>query len=468
MKSAEKNIILVATSDQSDFESLQVLLEKRGIEAIGCVDGIDLVRKACTLMPRAIILGSNVGKLNAFQCARILKNDPVLSKINRVCFAPLTPIEQYWSTVCGFDMFISYPFNENTAMEVIDQLPRKKSQKHLFQSCSLLSGLDDDALLNMALTLAEQELLKANILNEINMIDVVALTFDDLIYAVMSILNSLFDFDVGAVMIIQQKADEIIFYINGESSPNLLLNNKQLAAEYIQQKHGIAVNAELVRERIVKEEPEIIRSDQNDLYFHTSEKIGICSLFLLQGLDYDELVKDEQLLLETALDLCQSVVDKKIYFQKSQELSIIDAGTGGLSTAFFYTILEREVNNAERCGYPLILFSIKIEDFARFAAQTKKPDFDKPPMAFLNELILKACRKSDIVARLETTTFVFLVTYIPMDKAQIAQNRIFDFIKAGINNYVTEGINDLQIKKTICQFDPARHNSIEQLVESVW
>ena len=249
--------------------------------------------------------------------------------------------------------------------------------------------------------------------------------------------------------------------------PSHLKNLKENAANHIQQKYGIAVKPDLVREGVIKEESGMIESDLEDLYFHSSIKDGFCSLFLFQGIYFDDINKDEQILLETALNLCQSVIDKKIYFQKSQKLSIIDAGTGGLSTVFFFTVLEREISNAERCGYPLILFSIKIAELENFFSREDKINYDKLPMESLNSLILKACRKSDIVARIETANFVFLVTSIPLDKAQIAQDRICDFIKEGLKKNLPANTKEFIIEKNICQFDPTKHRSIEELLASV-
>ena len=211
MKHSDTDIILIATANSSDFDTLQAQLQNKGFESVECVDGIDLIRKSCILRPRAVIIDINIRNLNAFQCARILKNDPVLNLVQRICVSPTTPLEQYWATFCGFDHLLPFPFEEETTYRIIDLLSRKKSKKRLLLPESLLTDLDDTALFNMALSLAEHEMLKANILNEINLIDVVSLAFHDLIYAVMSILNSLFDFDIAAVMIIHQKDDDIIF-----------------------------------------------------------------------------------------------------------------------------------------------------------------------------------------------------------------------------------------------------------------
>jgi diguanylate cyclase (GGDEF)-like protein len=178
-----------------------------------------------------------------------------------------------------------------------------------------------------------------------------------------------------------------------------------------------------------------------------------------EDIQLDRLRSDEQEILGLALKLAHGVLEKKIFFQMSQELSIIDAVTTGHSIAFFMSVLEKEIENTKRNGYPMTLFTIGI---------TNAKDLTRDPFSMtledlvrtIQRSIMKTVRKADIVARWETTSFAFLLPHTTLGEARGALQRIADRIMKSLVRFFPSA-NQINMKVGIRQFDPDQDNTAE-------
>jgi len=171
-----------------------------------------------------------------------------------------------------------------------------------------------------------------------------------------------------------------------------------------------------------------------------------------ENISFQELTKDEQEILLLALDLVQGVLEKKVFFQMSQELSIIDAATDGRSMAFFMAILEREIENSKRNRYPISLFTLTISNF-RDITRDMDGNREHGLIRVIQSIILKTMRKSDIVARWETASFAFILTHTPLERARMAQERISQFIRQNLSKYLPASA-EIAIEVGVSQYIP--------------
>ncbi|MBE9591877.1 MAG: response regulator, partial [Proteobacteria bacterium] len=201
----EKSVtVLLGESGESSESLIKGLLKQLNIEVYQCTDGIEAIRKSFEKNPDLIILDVTLPRLNAYQCTCILKNDPFMNSTPIIHMGSSTnPIEQYWSRVCGGDGYLQKPLNKMDLDKTLARFLSKGRTKHrLFEHVRMIPDLGDYSILTMAANLLEQKLLRANILNEINMIDILAMPIEDLVIAVMAIVGSLYDFTLGVALLL--------------------------------------------------------------------------------------------------------------------------------------------------------------------------------------------------------------------------------------------------------------------------
>ena len=188
-------------------------------------------------------------------------------------------------------------------------------------------------------------------------------------------------------------------------------------------------------------------SETDEVYVHVKEATPVRAVLAFENIGFENLECYEQRLLLLALDLVQGMLEKKMFLEMVQELSIIDTVTTGHSMTFFTACLEREIENAKRVGYPMTVFSVGISNLKEIAKELGMNQGHR----IIYDVILKTLRKADIVARREMTTYVFLLTHTPREKAIIVQDRVRDRIREGLTAYLSP-LPELVIEMGIRQY----------------
>ena len=166
--------VLLGESREKAKSSIKGFLEKLNIEIWECMNGVEVVQQAFAKNPDLIILDVDLPRLNGFMCARILKSDPLMKAIPIIHMgSPQNTIEQYWSKVSGGDYYLQTPFNEADLNQTLRRLLRKESSKRrLLAPVRIVPELEEHAIFTLGANLLEQELLRAKILNEISLMDI--------------------------------------------------------------------------------------------------------------------------------------------------------------------------------------------------------------------------------------------------------------------------------------------------------
>jgi chemotaxis family two-component system response regulator PixH len=454
--------VLLGESTASPDSPVKGLLEERNIEVLECTDGIEVVRKAFAKNPDLIILDVTLPRLSGHQCARILKSDASMNSTPIIHMgSSKNPIEQYWSRVCGGDDYLQKPVNEVDLDETIHRFIRKESGKRrLFAPVSTIPDLEDYAILTLATNLLEQELLRANILNEINMIDISAMPTKDLVMAVMTIVGSLYDFTLGVALLLYDHRGEFFFYQSGQVEQNRLDEVKKLIFQHLQRQHEIYLDPRRIKQNLLlSDQGKEVSRGTDELYIYTKESGPIRSVLSFENIGFEELTADEHEIFRLALELAQGVLEKKIFFQMSQELSIIDAVTEGYSMAFFMACLRREIENALRNKYPMTLITIAISNFRDITKDLSVNEVHGL-IRIIKNLILRVTRKSDIVARWEMASFAFLLTHAQLEKAGVAQERISKYIVKNLSRHLPSSA-ELVLDMGISEFNRERDRTPE-------
>lgn len=444
--------VLIAEGISGSDGLLRGLLEQRNLEVFECGDGIEAVRIILQEQPDIAILDTTIPRLNGYQAARVLRNDPVASSTSIFHVgASSNPLERYWSRMCGGDEYLQRPLQEGAVDDLLRRfLPKKRTRLGLLAPVSPIPNLDDHAILALAMSFLEKDLLKANILNEINFIDVICTSTQELVADAMAIFHSLFQFSLGAALLIFHHHGELFFYHNGLVAEARLGKMRELILENLKRRNDIYLQQEEIREySLQSDQPVETESEAEEVYVHVKEATPIRAVLAFENIAFGNLESDEQQVFLLALDLIQGMLEKKVLFEMVQELSIIDTVTTGYSMTFFKACLGREIENAKRVGYPMTVFSIGISNLN----EIKKGLDTNQRHRIIHDVILKTLRKSDIVARREMTSYVFLLTHTPLEKAIIVQGRVRDRIKEGLAAHLST-LPELVIEMGIRQYQP--------------
>ena len=117
MAAQTSNIILVVDDSPTELRLLTAPLKTKGYTVITAVDGEEAIQKACTLLPRLMLLDVIMPKKNGFQVCRQLKNSPETKDIKIIIISSKSQeSDKFWGMKQGADEYMVKPFDEKTLL----------------------------------------------------------------------------------------------------------------------------------------------------------------------------------------------------------------------------------------------------------------------------------------------------------------------------------------------------------------
>jgi twitching motility two-component system response regulator PilH len=117
MAAQTSNIILVVDDSPTELRLLTAPLKTKGYTVITAVDGDEAIQKACTLLPRLMLLDVIMPKKNGFQVCRQLKNSPETKDIKIIIISSKSQeSDKFWGMKQGADEYMVKPFDEKTLL----------------------------------------------------------------------------------------------------------------------------------------------------------------------------------------------------------------------------------------------------------------------------------------------------------------------------------------------------------------
>ncbi len=454
--------VLFAENPETSDGSVRGLLERQGMEIIACDNGIDAVRKVYGQKPDLIVLDVHLRGMNGHQCSRVLKQDPFVRDVPILHVAASgSALDRYWSKVCRADGYLKTPITEKAWEAALEGLVfRKKPARQIISHFNVIPELDDQAILMMATTLLEQDLLRANILNEINMMDTWETSPADLVQALMTIIHSLYPFTRSAALLIYDNHGEMYLSSEGAFDPEKIDEINKLVVGHLWQTHSMLLKPDDITD-VFLDVPltEVVEEESGEIYIHTKEDMPIYSALYFENIHVGEMTKEEQQVLWLALDLAHGVLEKKSLARKSQELSVIDMATKGYSMAFFMEVLGREIANARRNNYDLTLITIIISNFDE-VTKDLLPEEEMEVIRVIQNAIFRTLRKADIIARWNRANFAFLLTHTSFENAKIPAQRVQKNLLQDVSAQIPS-LDPLTSHMGMCEFDPEQDQTPE-------
>jgi diguanylate cyclase (GGDEF)-like protein len=456
-----KKVLFAENPDTSDG-SVRALLERLGTEIVSCDNGIDAVRKVYGQKPDLIVLDVHLRKMNGHQCARVLKQDPLVRDLPILHVAASgSALDRYWSKVCRADGYLKTPVTEKVWDAATEGLVfRRKPSRQVISHFNVIPELEDHAILMMATTLLEQDLLRANILNELNMIDTWETGPADLLTGLMTIIHSLYPFTLCAALLISGDHGEMYLSSEDDLDPEKMDEISRLVVGHLWQTHSMLLKPQDIRDFYLSVPlPEFDEEESGEIYIHTKEESPIYSALYFENIHVGEMTKEEQQVLWLALDMAHGVLEKKSLARKSQELSVIDMATKGYSLTFFMEVLGREISNARRNQYSLTLITIIISNFDE-VTKDLHPEDEIEIIRVVQNAIFRTLRKADIIARWNQANFAFLLTHTSFENAKIPAGRVQKNVLEDISVQMPN-LGPLKPQLGMCEFDPEKNQTPE-------
>lgn len=117
------NVILVIEDDPDQRRLMERTLTTSGYRILTACDGQTGYETAMAIQPRMIILDVVMPKMNGYQTARALKQNPATAAIPILMVTTKQePADQFWSSQAGADAFLSKPVDITELIRVVGRL----------------------------------------------------------------------------------------------------------------------------------------------------------------------------------------------------------------------------------------------------------------------------------------------------------------------------------------------------------
>ena len=363
--------ILVVDDNASFSEGVSRLLEADGYKTFLANDGIEAIEKAFRELPDIILIDGMLPGMNGYQVSRLLKSDVETRNIPIIV---LTEKDQtgykYWGVKTGADAYLCKEFIQTSLLKIVEDLLEKKrntvTNKPFVRESGFIKAVDIVSKVN---NLLDKKLFEVTILNEMSaLIELENEDFDEIVNIVMGTLAKILDYDIAAIVILEQYDVESIFEINrtvseqylkavqdhtkaliklngfesGSFGKVMVLNEDKVAPEGVINKNEIAFFAVPIR-HANKLNGLIV------LAYHVSKKVD----------------SKEEDFFKIVVKQAYVIIDNAWLYEKVKRLAITDSLTGIYNHGFLYESLCREYSRTERFKLPLVLLMMDIDHFKR-------------------------------------------------------------------------------------------------------
>lgn len=116
-------VILVIEDDPDQRRLVERTLSASGHRVMTASDGQSGLEMATSLLPKLIILDVVMPRMNGYQTARALKENPVTSKIPILMMTTKEePVDAFWGTQTGANVFLTKPVDVMTLLATVNRL----------------------------------------------------------------------------------------------------------------------------------------------------------------------------------------------------------------------------------------------------------------------------------------------------------------------------------------------------------
>src|SRR3990167_2217366 len=400
----EKGTILVVDDSPLILEMISKFLNTNGYEVLTASDGIEAIEKAFRELPDMIVLDVMMPRMNGYQTCRLLKSD------HETCDIPIIMLtvrdqtsDKYWGIQTGADVYLSKEFEQPILLKTIETLIQKRRKipvaKSLIRGTSLISAVDIVSKVNEQL---DKKLFEATVLNEMSsLIERGIEDFEGIVNIVMETLARILDYDVAAIVTIEEHDIGCFFKINKPSSELRLREVQEYTKNYLKE-NNICLSSsnkmtvfgkDRVRQTGVANKEEIAYFDVPIRFVN---KLG--GLIILACSASERIDSKDVDFFKTVVKEAYIIIQNSWLYNRLQKLAITDSLTGIYNHGFLYGILGKEFSRAERYNLPLSLLMLDIDYFKKVNDTYGHPQGDAL-LCKLSKILKNNIRASDTLGR---------------------------------------------------------------------
>ena len=450
--------VLLAENKDSGDASLKGLLQLHEMTVSQCSDSIEAVRKAFSESPDLIILDFSLPLMDAFHCARILKNDPYMRQTPIIVIgSPSQQIDKYWAHVSGADFYIEKPVDAEVVLETFKKiLPRRTLKGDRLKAPSIMPVLSDTDILSLANSILDKSLFKSSIISELNAIDTQTLSLRATVKGVMEILSSLYEFSSAMVLFNNHEDAQLFIYKNQTLSASRMAEIKDNMLSALKDKYSLHIEpARLVQVDLQKDDLRSGKTEPLDLYLHSPVAEKRAAFIAIDNISYERLLTNEQVVLKTFLDTSSRVLESKFIFDIAQKFSLIDTVAQRDQSNLLQDVLTTEMSRSRIQNSPLTLLTLDIVEIDEITENLRE-DKTRALYRLIFRTILSSISKNNIVSRLNNASFAFLMIGSGEEKSGVFLKGLSRILTTSMMGYLPRDSKEPVFKLGMAEFDQAK------------
>lgn len=367
----EKGTILVVDDSPLILEMISKFLNTNGYEVLTASDGIEAIEKAFRELPDMIVLDVMMPRMNGYQTCRLLKSD------HETCDIPIIMLtvrdqtsDKYWGIQTGADVYLSKEFEQPILLKTIETLIQKRRKipvaKSLIRGTSLISAVDIVSKVNEQL---DKKLFEATVLNEMSsLIERGIEDFEGIVNIVMETLARILDYDVAAIVTIEEHDIGCFFKINKPSSELRLREVQEYTKNYLKENNiCLSSSNKMTVFGTDKIEQASVTNERKIAYFDVpirfADKMG--GLIVLARNASEKIDSKEEDFFKVVVKQAFIIMENSWLYNKVKSLAVTDSLTGIYNHGFLYECLCKEYARAERYKLPLSFLMLDMDYFKK-------------------------------------------------------------------------------------------------------
>ncbi len=367
----EKGTILVVDDSPLILEMISKFLNTNGYEVLTASDGIEAIEKAFRELPDMIVLDVMMPRMNGYQTCRLLKSD------HETCDIPIIMLtakdqasDKYWGIQTGADVYLSKEFEQPILLKTIETLIQKRRKipvaKSLIRGTSLISAVDIVSKVNEQL---DKKLFEATVLNEMSsLIERGIEDFEGIVNIVTETLARILDYDVAAIVTIEEHDIGCFFKVNKPSSELRLREVQEYTKNYLKENNiCLSSSNKMTVFGADKIEQASVTNERKIAYFDVpirfADKMG--GLIVLARNASEKIDSKEEDFFKVVVKQAFIIMENSWLYNKVKSLAVTDSLTGIYNHGFLYECLCKEYARAERYKLPLSFLMLDMDYFKK-------------------------------------------------------------------------------------------------------
>lgn len=428
-------------------------------------NGVDGYRMVFEMAPDVILSDIIMPDLNGYQLCRLLKNNPITSKIPVILLTVLDKkIDKFWGNKSGANKFVSKTTENSEIQQIVNDTIEQNKVPDDYKQEIINNAASEDMIRTRINEVFDDMLMDSTFLSEFRNLSEFLGHEKVLVEKTFELLGSFIDYNIlGLFFKNPDKNEKNILYLDVNKNPVSSFVLEKIKREFFAQMPELSkftvkdFNHSVIRETIENNEIVLNSEEFNTVhtvpFFSDGKLIGGICFYNKTQYDYTNFKFYNTLTSEISL-----LFKMRYLYSETEYLSITDGLTGLYNRRHFEHSVEREFLRVKRYPADLSLAMIDIDHFKE-VNDTYGHQFGDYVLREISDIIVNSFRKTDMVYRYGGEELVVILPEIALQDAlnpierlrnKIAQTR-FLYNNQEANITISVGVSSVS--------EPMQHHS---------